>query len=154
MKRAPVWSQNPSSAVLRRGSDVLVWWLTWKKNTDSSLSLALLASLAQYRWTSNDLPGVICVTIEATWVLFNVLRWIVDEVGEVWTKMMFAFWPLDGAKTPRPKHKYLEVENLKYWEIREIWGRSKHRSSKQHQITHLKMFYHLFTRCLHKSISD
>lgn len=65
------------------------WCLTWKKNTESSLSLALLASLAQYGWTSNDLPGVICVPTEGTWVLFYVPRWIVDEVGGVWTELMF-----------------------------------------------------------------
>lgn len=77
---ATTWSQNPSNTVLRKGS-VLVSWLTWKENRGSSLSLALLASLVQYGWTSNDLLGVICVTIEATWVLFNVLCCIANEVS-------------------------------------------------------------------------
>lgn len=50
-------------------------WLTWKKNRGPSLSLALLASLVEYGWTSNDWLGVICVTAEATWVLFYVPCW-------------------------------------------------------------------------------
>lgn len=78
---ATLWSQNPSDTVLRNGNVVLVAWLTWKENRGSFLSLALLASLAQYGWTSNDWLGVICVTIEATWVLFYVLCYIANEMG-------------------------------------------------------------------------
>lgn len=68
-------SQNPFNTVLRKGDVVLVPWLTWKENRGSFLSLALLASLVLYGWTSNDWLGVICVTIEATWTLFYVLCW-------------------------------------------------------------------------------
>lgn len=58
----------------------LFLWLTWKENREFSLSLALLASLVQYGWTSNDWLPVICVTIEATWALFMLcvalwMRW-------------------------------------------------------------------------------
>lgn len=65
---------------LGRGMLFLFLWLTWKENRGFSLSLALLASLVQYGWTSNDWLPVICVTVEATWALFMLcvalwMRW-------------------------------------------------------------------------------
>lgn len=65
---------------LGRGMLFLFLWLTWKENRGFSLSLALLASLVQYGWTSNEWLPVICVTIEATWALFMLcvalwMRW-------------------------------------------------------------------------------
>lgn len=101
---------------------VLVSWLTWKENRGSSLSLALLASLAQYGWTSNDWLGVICVTIEATWVLFYVLCWRLLHCGWVLKKSdMLQIQPLDGGATPDSKWDWLEVER-NYWNILEVWG--------------------------------
>lgn len=65
-----LWRQNPFNTVLRKEDVVLVSWLTWKENRGSSLSLAVLASLAQYGWTSNNCLGVICLTTEVKQVLF------------------------------------------------------------------------------------
>lgn len=71
---------NPESEIkvdptlsLGRRTLFLLRWLTWKENRGSSLSLALLASLVQYRWTSNDLLPVICFSREAERALFFFL---------------------------------------------------------------------------------
>lgn len=68
---------NPESEIkvdptlsLGRRMLFLFRWLTWKENRGASLSLALLASLAQYRRTSNDWLTVICVSREAARALF------------------------------------------------------------------------------------
>lgn len=122
---ATLWSQNPFNTVLRKGDVVLVSWLTWKENRGSSLSLALLASLAQYGWTSNDWLGVICVAIEATWVLLYVLHWRLlhwEWGGRVLkTADVFRIQPLDGGATPGSNWDRLEV-GRNYWDILEIWG--------------------------------
>lgn len=68
---------NPESEIkvdptlsLGRRMLFLFRWLTWKENRGASLSLALLASLAQCRRTSNDWLPVICVSREAAQALF------------------------------------------------------------------------------------
>lgn len=107
-------SQNPFNTVLRKGDVVLVPWLTWKENRGSFLSLALLASLVLYGWTSNDWLGVICVTIEATWTLFYVVCWrlLHSEWGGFLLKRadVFRIRPLDGGATPDSGWGWREVE--------------------------------------------
>lgn len=85
-------------------------WLTWKENRGASLSLALLASLAQYRRTSNDCLPVICVSREAARALF--LCSTVNEVVWVFGRKdgRFQVQPLDGGATPDSKPPSLDDE--------------------------------------------
>lgn len=74
------------------------------------MSLALLASLAQYRRTSNDCLPVICVSREAARALF--LCSTVNEVVWVFGRKdgRFQVQPLDGGATPDSKPPSLDDE--------------------------------------------
>lgn len=99
-----------------------------ERRTDNPLSLALLASLAQCGWTSNGWLGVICVTIEATWVLFHVLCCTADEVGALWRES----WHVSDVTTRwwsyswfRARRSGGEEQNPNYWQITRSSGEFK-----------------------------
>lgn len=99
---------------LGRGMLFLFLWLTWKENRGFSLSLALLASLVQYGWTSNDWLPVICVTIGATRG-FYALCCAVNEVGQLSRgRTVFQIQPLDGGATPDSKQDLLGDDEENY----------------------------------------
>lgn len=116
---------NPESEIkvdpslsLERRTLFLFLWLTWKENRGASLSLALLASLAQYRQTSNDWLPVICVFREAARALFLCV-WMCSTVNEVvWVfgrkGGKFQVQPLDGGATPDSKPPSLDEEEEIY----------------------------------------